>query len=184
MLEKLKSLPVVGEKGWILIAPVARSGLKTWKLDGFKEVILRLLRDRSEEILLVGDEAHRPMGDLLTGLSNGRICNLMGKTSLREVAALISRSALLLANDSALIHLGYELRRPVVAIFGPTHHEKYGHQNAQFHIVREPVFCSPCERSTCRYERHSCFEDLQAEKVFESCLALLRLSEVREEEVI
>jgi lipopolysaccharide heptosyltransferase II len=173
VLEKLKARGILAEKDWILVAPAAASELKTWRLGGFQEVIERLLAEQNEDILLVGDKREKTIVEPLVSIDPSRVHNLAGATNLPELAALVSRCSLLLANDSAVMHLGYELNRPVVAIFGPTHFEKFGHQVPKFKIVREPVFCSPCERPVCRFERQACFEDLKAEKVFQACKELL-----------
>ncbi len=168
-LEKLKAKGVPDTEGWILVAPAAASELKTWRLEGFRSVIEKILEERKESILLLGDQRERALAQPLVEVCPERIFNLAGETDLKELAAIVSRGALLLTNDSAVMHLGFELNRPVVAIFGPTNHEKYGREGAFIRIVREPVFCAPCERPTCRFERQACFEDLSAEKVWEAC---------------
>lgn len=183
LVEKLKTRGIFGERGcgergcgergWILIAPVAASGLKAWRLSGFAEVIQRLLQERQEDILLVGSKRERLFMEPLAGLAPSRVYNLAGQTTLRELAALLSRCSLLLCNDSSPMHLGGELNVPVVAIFGPTDAEKFKREGSLFRVVREPVFCSPCDQPVCRFERQACLEDLSAEKVFRACKDLL-----------
>ncbi len=177
-LEKLKSRGIMSQRDWVLIAPIAASLVKTWRLDGFRDVIEYLLSEQSEPILLLGDLNQRQAIAPLAEIAPLRVHNLAGQTTIREAAALIGHGSLLVANDSSLIHLGYEMNRPVVAIFGPTHHEKYGRQGPQFRIVREGVFCSPCEASRCRFERRACLEDLKSEKVIQACEELLHVSSV------
>ncbi len=177
LLEKLKAKGVTRDRNWIVIAPAAASELKTWRFEGFQEVIERLLAEREEDILLVGDKRERVIAEPLRKVNPGRIYNLGGETTLRELAALVSRASLVLANDSAVMHLAYELNRPAVAVFGPTNHKKSGYESPRFKVVREPVFCSPCEQPRCRFECQSCFEDLHPEKVFKACVELLEASE-------
>ncbi len=177
LLGKLKAKGVAANRNWIVIAPAAASELKTWRFEGFQKVIERLLVEREEDIVLVGDKRERDIAEPLRKINPGRIHNLGGETTLNELAALVSRASLVLANDSAVMHLGHELNRPVVAIFGPTNHKKSGYQGPRFKGVREPVFCSPCEQPRCRFKRQSCFEDLQPEKVFKACVELLEAPE-------
>jgi len=176
-LDKIKEEGVFADRDWILVAPAARSELKTWRLAGFREVIDRLLGEQAEDILLVGDNRERNIAEPLVEIHPKRIHNLAGRISLKETAALIARASLLLTNDSALMHLGFELNRPVVALFGPTSHEKYGHQGPRFRIVREPVFCSPCEKPICRFDRQACFEDLKSDTVFDTCKEFLNVQQ-------
>lgn len=173
MLEKIKKEGVSSDKNWIVVAPVAASGLKTWPLSRFKKVLEALLTEYSSEILLVGDNRERVLAGSLTESDPNRVINVAGKLSLRETAALIARAGLLLSNDSALMHIGFELNRPVAAVFGPTNPNKYGRTGKNFRIIREPVSCSPCEKPSCRFERQACFEDLNPEKVIQACRELL-----------
>jgi ADP-heptose:LPS heptosyltransferase len=50
----------------------------------------------------------------------------MGRTNLRDVLGLIGGCDMLIANDSAPIHIGAALRKRIVALFGPTDPRKYG----------------------------------------------------------
>lgn len=172
-LEKLSRKGVPVSSDWILMAPVAASELKTWPLSGFEEVIRGLLRQSSKTILLTGGAREKPMIEPLTALDPARVFNLAGETTLRESAFLISRCALLLANDSSITQLGFEMQRPVAAIFGPTSASKYGRYGPFFQIVQEPISCAPCEASFCRFEHRGCLTELKAEKVLKACLELL-----------
>ena len=174
-LSLLRSHDIFSEKGWILVAARARSDLKSWRWEGFREVLARLVEERGEDILLVGDESERKIVEPLTRIHSARIHNLAGETSLRELAALTAGCSLLLTNDSAVMHLGFELNRPVAALFGPTDPQKYGRTGSNVRIVREEIFCSPCGRAQCRFERQACFEDLKAEKVLQACRELLNI---------
>ena len=144
---------------WVVVAPGAGSEQKRWKIEGFSEVVGRLVEDSSLRIAAVGDASEMPLCARLSQADADRVINLAGEVSLRELAALVCRAKLVLTNDSAVMHLGYELRRPVVALFGPTDHEKYGRENEIWRIVREP---SPSQ-----------FQDLSSEKVFLACQGLL-----------
>ena len=163
------------EKGYVIVAPAAQSELKSWKIEGFRYVLEKLLRETSYSILLLGDQREREIAQPLVSLDPVRIHNLCAETSLKEAAALVSQSKLVLANDSALMHLGFELNRPVVAIFGPTNDEKYGRKGESFRIVREKMDCAPCESAQCWFSRQACFEDLNPEKVLNACQELLHV---------
>ncbi len=173
LVSKLQAEGLREERGFIVVSPVAASALKSWPLLKFKEVIAGLLRERSEPLVLAGDEQERPLVAGLVELAPQRIFNLAGKTTLPELAALVSQASLVLANDSAVMHLGHEMDRPVAALFGPTDPGKYGRTGPHFKIIREPVACSPCQRSSCLYARQHCFEDLAAAPVLQACLELL-----------
>ena len=178
LFSKLRAGGLKEDAGWVVASPVAASALKSWPLSKFREVLSGLLRERSEPIVLAGDEREGRLISNLAELAPQRIFNLAGKTTLRELAALVARASLVLANDSAVMHLGYELDRPVAAIFGPTSHEKYGRTGSYFKVIRRGVECSPCEKAVCLFDRQSCFEDLDSQAVLKACLELLKPSAV------
>ncbi|MBI3313790.1 MAG: glycosyltransferase family 9 protein, partial [Candidatus Omnitrophica bacterium] len=174
-LEKLKADGIASVENCILVACVAASELKTWRLAGYEKVIEGLMRERSEEIILVGGQRERPMVEPLVKMNPRRIHNMAGKTTYPELSALISKCALVLTNDSSVMHIAHELNRPpVVAIFGPTNPIRAGRLGPRWRIVREEIFCSPCDQPRCRFERQACFEDLSPQKVLDACLELLQ----------
>ena len=172
-LRKLEERRVPLQEGLILCAPVAASGLKTWPLEKFERALKKLLGFTRAAILIVGDERERERAGVLTALDPARVFNFAGQTTFPETAALTARSRLAIANDSAIMHLAYELGVPAAAVFGPTNHEKYGHRSPLFRVVRAGSECSPCEEPRCRFARQHCFEDLGPEALAAACEELL-----------
>jgi len=158
LVEKLKAKGTDLSAAWVVVAPGAGSEEKRWRIDGFAEVVKRLLEISPVSVAAVGEAREEALCRDLARVDSHRVINLAGQISLRELAALISRTSLVLTNDSAVMHLGYELFRPVVAVFGPTDHERYGRENKVWRIVREPF---------------SSFQNLSPERVFTACEELL-----------
>ena len=172
----MRALDVAGvqEKGgWILVAAGAASERKRWPVRYFKEVIRTLHEKTGKKILLVGTLDERPVADSIFAELPGIGAVLCGDLLLPETAALIANASLVVANDSAIMHLGFELGTPTVGIFGPTDHEKYGHAGPKFHVARgEALACSCGSEKLPRAER-SCFHGLKPEKVTALCMELL-----------
>lgn len=120
----------------ILIAAGSASEQKRWPLEYFTKVITYLLAQTDDPIYLIGDQSERPYVDVLCQQDPSRIFNVAGQMTLRETSALISKSILLITNDSAAMHLGHEMRKNVIALFGPSDPEKYGREGDTFHLIR------------------------------------------------
>ncbi|MBP9865642.1 MAG: lipopolysaccharide heptosyltransferase II [Candidatus Omnitrophica bacterium] len=174
VLEKLKARGVPFGEGLILFAPVAASGLKTWPIEKFEQTLKALLERTRFSVLIVGDDRERERAGKLEALNPARVFNFAGQTSFPETAALTARARLVVANDSAIMHLAFELGVPAAAVFGPTSHEKYGHKRENFQVVRAGSACSPCEQPRCRFNRQHCFEDLQPQALLNACEVLLQ----------
>jgi ADP-heptose:LPS heptosyltransferase len=53
-------------------------------------------------------------------------CNLSAQTSMDDVVYLTQNAALIIANDSAPIHLAAAMEIPLIALFGPTDPKRFG----------------------------------------------------------
>jgi len=171
-----RALDVAGipeKNGWILVAPGAASERKRWPVQHFKEVIRTLHERTGKKILLVGTFNERPVAESLRTELPEIAKVLCGDLTLPETAALIAKASLVIANDSAIMHLGFELGTPTVGIFGPTDHEKYGHESPKFRIAREEAWSCSCGSDQLPRAERSCFHGLKPEKVISLCMELL-----------
>jgi len=174
ILRILQAKGIQDQKGWILVAPGAASERKRWDIENYREVVRDLALKTKRPIFLVGDSNEKSIAEAVKKGMSENIYVLCEETSLSESAALISRSDLVVSNDSAMMHLSFELRRPTVGVFGPTDHMKYGHEGPHFQLVREypqeknpnPPLGSPMNSS---------FYGLKPEKVLKACYELLNI---------
>ncbi len=176
----MRALEVAGiqeKSGWILVAAGAASERKRWPVRDFKEVIRALHEKTGKKILLVGTLEERPVADSIRAELSGIVGVLCGDLVLPETVALIANASLVLANDSAIMHLGFELGTPTVGIFGPTDHEKYGHAGPKFRIARGEAQTCACGSEKLIPSERSCFHGLKPEKVVELSLELLNAAQ-------
>ena len=176
----MRALDVIGiqeKRGWILVAAGAASERKRWPVQYFKEVIRKLHAKTGKKILLVGTLNERPVADSILAELPESVGVLCGDLVLPETAALIAKASLVVANDSAIMHLGFELGTPTVGIFGPTDHEKYGHGGPKFRVARGEAQDCACGSERLPRAERSCFHGLKPEKVVELSLELLNANQ-------
>ena len=112
---------VGGGRRPVVLFPGSRRPEKDWK--GFYELSGRLLEVKEVGYLVwAGDRKIAGVGEW----DPDRFLNLTGRTTLRELVALIKRARLVVANDSGPMHIAAALELPVVALFGPTAPERFG----------------------------------------------------------
>jgi heptosyltransferase-2 len=182
--EKLLALrrPVVA-----LNPGAAYGSSKRWPPERFAEVAVRFIREKDAGVIILGGpketviaaEIEQGISLLLSeGGVSGRltthVLNLAGKTTLRELAAVISEADLLITNDSGPMHIGYAVRTPLVAIFGSTSPQHTGPVGADVAVVKKDVDCSPCLERECRRGDLRCMELISADEVFDAGLRLLK----------
>jgi heptosyltransferase-2 len=111
-------------RGAVLLAPggarnvLRDDALRRWPLGQWVQ-LARALRDRGERVLLVGGAGDAAEAEAIAGQVPG-VENLVGRTSLVALMALVAQARLLVCHDSGPMHLAALTRTPTVALFGPT----------------------------------------------------------------
>jgi heptosyltransferase-2 len=163
-----------GEEGkrLVLAAVGSKSDVKKWPAGHFARLLDRLVTAENCRVVLVGDKADVPDAAKVRSLMTGEVGDLTGRTSLKELEALLRKADLLVTNDSAPLHLADALKTPTVALFGPTDPRKYGPRLAESQVARQVLFCSPCEKAQCRFH-HECLNELSPEEVYQKVKRIL-----------
>jgi len=97
--------------------------------------------------------------------------SLAGRTSLKEAAAVLERSRVVVAVDTGLLHVGVALRKPTVGIFGPTEAWRNHADRPHFTIVRRDLDCIPCRKNQ-MCQDFNCITDVQPEEVIRAVRSL------------
>ena len=106
--------------------------------------------------------------------SRFRIHDLSGKTSLRELMALLKLSRVLLTNDTGPMHVAAALGTPVVVTFGSTSPELTGPGLPGYsrnRLIKSDAPCSPCFLSECPID-FRCMNGIRVEQVVEAVLEI------------
>jgi heptosyltransferase-2 len=138
---------IPAEAPLLIVNPGAAYGsAKCWPKEYFREVIAAL--HNSMMVVCIGDAKTKPLIDeIVSGLSPN-VVNLAGRTSIRELLALISTSNLVLTNDSGPMHMACGLKKKLVALFGSTSPIKTG-PFEQGIVMQAKASCAPCYRREC-----------------------------------
>ncbi|MBZ0156367.1 MAG: lipopolysaccharide heptosyltransferase II [Alphaproteobacteria bacterium] len=162
--------PVLG------INPGATYGsAKRWFPERFTEVARRFISETGGSVVIFGgpketdiaQEIHEAAaGHPLSADSSSSLLNLAGKTSLRELMALIAECDALLTNDSGPMHIAYAVGTPSVSLFGSTSPELTGPVGEGNVVLRKDMACSPCFERTCKNGDMKCMDALSGEEVY------------------
>ncbi|MDX1565599.1 MAG: glycosyltransferase family 9 protein [Phycisphaeraceae bacterium] len=124
----------------VVVAPGALWDSKRWPADRFGRLVERLgLEEKFGRCVLVGTDRDRIGCEALTEAIGSMYClDLMGQTSVGQLMAVIDRADLILANDSAALHLARGLGRRCLGFFGPTDPQRVGPYRYDEGVVRCP----------------------------------------------
>ena len=141
---------------------------KRWSPEGFREVAESIINDFKGRVIILGSSDDRLIAEEIVDNISPKPVNLCGLMTLRQSAALIRASNLLITNDSAPHHIAVALGIPSITIFGPTMPEtfipEYGRDKHLY--VKSKLDCSPCYKGLfpgCREPK--CMEYVSAKEV-------------------
>ncbi|MBE0606023.1 MAG: lipopolysaccharide heptosyltransferase II [Deltaproteobacteria bacterium] len=173
MAARLASLGIERGAPIVAINPGATYGsAKRWYPDRFAAVADALSAEWGAAVVVVGSTAEAPLSGEIEAVTCTPPVNLAGKTTVRELMALLSLSSFLVTNDSGPMHIGAALGVPLVAIFGPTDWRRTSPWSERAKVVRVEIDCSPCRLRVCD-RGHECMLGVTPGMVLDAARQLL-----------
>lgn len=155
------------DKKVVVLAPGSKWFTKQWPVEYFNKLAESLKKLSNVRLIVVGgkEEVNLP-------IEKENIIDMRGKTSLLELADILSRADVVVTNDSSPIHIASAFKKPrIFALFGPTV-EKFGFfpwsLNSRVFQV-DGLKCRPCGihgGKSCPEKHFKCMRDILPEEVF------------------
>lgn len=149
---------------------------KCWPKASFLELSIRLQRAGYPVVLVGAEDEEEPRW--IAENSDLNPLNLAGRLSFMETAALLGRCALVISNDTAVVHFAEAMGVPAIAIFGPTSREfGFAPFLERSRIMEIDLRCRPCSRNGkggCHNPiQRQCLREISVDTVFEASLQIL-----------
>jgi lipopolysaccharide heptosyltransferase I len=144
---------------YAVLLPTTHWQTKRWPVEKFAALVQPLQERFGLRSVIAGDPA--AAGSPIPGA-----INLGGKTTLRQLTALLERASLVIANDTGPMHIACALNRPLVTMFGPTSPIQTGPYQRMDCVVQLDIPCSPCFSRSCSHL--SCLRQLEIEPVLQT----------------
>ena len=111
------------------------------------------------DILMLGGPETSGRGEELAALLPGRVWNLIGRTTLGEMAAMIRRCRILVGSDSCATHMACAVGVPNVVVLGGGHFGRFLPYSPLTTVATVPLDCFGCNWR-CRYDTPHCITSL------------------------
>jgi ADP-heptose:LPS heptosyltransferase len=166
--------PRIGSAPLVLLNPNASDllPLRRWPADRYVELACRLL-ERYPELFIgfTGAPSEAAANNQLANeVGSCRVVQFAGKTTLRQLLVLYTRSDILVTNDSGPAHFASMTPIRVVTLFGPETPALFAARSPNATALWAGIACSPCvnaynnRQSVCR--NNLCMQAITVDDVF------------------
>ena len=134
----------------VALAPATTWPQKHWTVQGWAGLADSLISQYNALPVILGAPVDAELIGEIHGRMKHKAADMVGKTTLKQAAAILEMSDLVVGVDTGLLHMSTALSRPSIGLFGPT-----GWQHLirgdNLSVVAKDLPCMPCMRHpTCR----------------------------------
>jgi heptosyltransferase-2 len=135
---------------------------KRWPAAYFSQ-LAKLMAAQGHQVWLMGSGKDKAIGDGIA--KESPVINLCGRTTLDEAIVLLSAAAVVVSNDSGLMHVAAALDRPMVTLFGSSSPRFTPPLSERARVLSLGLPCSPCFKRDCPLGHFKCMMELSPERV-------------------
>lgn len=148
-----------------VICPGGNWDPKRWPKENFAGLADILIEQFSAKVVISGAKKDARLADEIKRLMKHVPAITCGRTTLRQLGALLERADLVIANDTGPMHIAVAMKTKVIALFGPTSPEITGpYGEGEYRVISKWKECDiPCYDLTCRDNR--CMAAISVEEV-------------------
>jgi len=166
---------------FVALAPGSAWGTKRWP---YYPELARALAGEQPLAIVGGPGDRADARAIRTALGSQPVADGVGRLTMLQSGELIRRATLIVANDSAPVHLASATRTPVVEIYGPTV-PQFGFAARPLHsrlVEPDPLPCRPCHHhgpAVCPQLHHKCMRDTPVSTVLAEVRTVLHTLRLR-----
>lgn len=156
----------------LALCPGAEFGdSKRWPVNYYSDIANQKL-STGWGVWLFGSKKDVKITDHIQAQTQHRCVNLAGHTTLGEAIDLLSLTAVVVTNDSGLMHIAAALSKPIVALYGSSSPGFTPPLTENARILKTNLACQPCFKRVCPLKHHQCMQLLLPDQVLAAIGAL------------
>ena len=166
------------EQTYAAIAFRAVAKSRRWGTENYTALIKVVVSRFNLKVALIGSADDRRVGDEIAGAAGTKeVINLAGKTSLREVAAIMSSARFFVGNDSGPAHLAASVGIPLVVLSGADDPRETSPLSPHKRLIYlDHLDCISCVKNKCPLKGEAemqCMRGISVEMVVEQIASIL-----------
>jgi lipopolysaccharide heptosyltransferase II len=160
------------KRPWVLIHPGATAPSRRYPPELFAAVARQLVADLGLQIVFTGSEQERELVITIQKMMEAPSHSLAGRLGLEELAALLDRAPLLIANNTGPVHMAAAVGTSVVDLYALTN-PQHTPWAVPHRVLSHDVPCKYCYKSVCPEGHHDCLRRVPPEAVVAAARELL-----------
>ncbi|MGO9138846.1 MAG: glycosyltransferase family 9 protein [Syntrophales bacterium] len=170
----IKSVASAPSCPWITVNPFSRWQYKEWPYHKWVSIINWMWNEFHIAAAIIGSKGEIVRATELVDKCAGNVCNLTGRTTLAELAGVLSMSSFHLGVDSAAPHIAAAVGTPTLTLYGPSDWRDWAPVGDKHRVVMSNMDCVPCYKKGCNgSERSLCLETLEVRTVQDAIREML-----------
>ncbi len=169
----LEKAGIAADDEFFVVNPGGNWLAKRWPMQSYARLCKELKAIYGKRIFLTGAVKDKELLEDITRTSDGSAINICGKTTLKELAVIMRKAKVVVANDSGPMHIAISQKAPTIALFGPTSPKITGPYGSGRYIVLQRWHdCAiPCY-AVC--DDYKCMKAITVEDVLEAVERIAR----------
>jgi ADP-heptose:LPS heptosyltransferase len=146
---------------------------RRWPVERFAQVADALV-SRGLQVVLTGTKGEAPIARAVAASARTPLIDLVGRTDLWTLGALVARARLVVANDTGISHIASALRTPSVIVSLGSDVSRWAPlDSARHRVLWQDLPCRPCAHAVCP-TAHECALAIPASTVIAAAEDLLQ----------
>lgn len=143
-----------------MAAGAAYGPAKCWPGEYYAELAKRCVNELDASVVLLGSKSEAAAAEAIANQAGHRAVSLAGKTTLRQLFALVDGCSAVVCNDSGVMHVAAAIKKPLLVFFGPTNSIATGPLGTTAIQLNKHLDCAPCLKRACPLKHHNCMKEI------------------------
>ncbi|MCK4547388.1 MAG: glycosyltransferase family 9 protein [Candidatus Eisenbacteria sp.] len=163
--EFLAGLGIGDEDRIVSLSPSAKWQAKQWKPESYAR-LARMLREAGWRVIILWGPGENLLAEQISEAAGDGVF-IGPRANLKELAAMVEISSMLIGTDSGVTHVAEAVGTPSIVLYGPTDPRVWHSDDTERHVALylDGLDCLFCNRKFC--ETHECMDNLTPERVME-----------------
>ena len=117
---------IQADRPLLVISPCSSMAYRNWNIPGYARVANYAVEKYHMQVIITGgpSEIEKHYGEEILQQVNVPVTNLVGKTNLKQLLAILSRAKAVLAPDAGPAHMATAVNTPVIGLYATTNPDR------------------------------------------------------------